>query len=426
MRFFQKLQAGSLQFVLFVGAVIAVLLLTFVLLSYSHILFSKKADKYIEVIEKNNFIMQLALKSNKEGQDVTALDSYQDDDIEASIDKKAWGVFESYTVSTSFKKIQFQNTALIGYGYNEQPPALYLKDNQRPLIIVGDAKIEGNAVLPKQGIRPGNISGQSYFRNRLVFGDTKLSSTVLPTINASTNETIEKLCKSLVNPNRSNIIRLSKNGTYSNSFLNETQFIVGDKIDLTSISLTGNIMVLANREIIVTSSSNLVDIVLSAPKISIKDNVQGAFQAFASKNITVGKNCILNYPSSLAVIESARANSQSVNQSFLPPISIGYNSEVSGVIIYKNSNKERLFSPQIKIHENALFVGQLYCEKSLELKGNLIGSLFTDSFLALENGNVYQNHLYKGTVNSYDLEEQYVGLGITGFSPDKKIVKWLY
>jgi hypothetical protein len=154
--------------------------------------------------------------------------------------------------------------------------------------------------------------------------------------------------------------------------------------------------------------------------------VQGAFQAFASKSIIVGKNCSLNYPSALVVYENTIANRNQGNQPMVSPISINSNSVIRGILIYKNSSEERVFYPQIKIASNTTLIGQLYCEKSLELKGNIVGSVFTDSFMALENGNIYQNHLYKGTINSMQLQDQFVGLGIDNFSTNKKVVKWLY
>jgi cytoskeletal protein CcmA (bactofilin family) len=425
MRLINKIKAGSLQFVLFIGAVIAVLLITFVLLSYTHGHYAKRSSKYVEVIAQNNFVMQLALKKDNKNLESTS-NTYEENGITTTVEKKLWGTFERLTASSSFEKLNFKSTALTGYAYNKIAPALYLKDNERPLVIAGIAKITGEALLPKQGVRPGNISGESYYGSSLVFGNTKLSNANLPDLKAKTNEHIKSLCQFSINPNSDYIIRPSKDTAYSNSFFKDTQYVVGDYVDLTSISLTGNIIVLARREIVVSASTKLTDVLLSAPKISIKDNVQGAFQAFASKSIIVGKNCSLNYPSALVVYENTIANRNQGNQPMVSPISINSNSVIRGILIYKNSSEERVFYPQIKIASNTTLIGQLYCEKSLELKGNIVGSVFTDSFMALENGNIYQNHLYKGTINSMQLQDQFVGLGIDNFSTNKKVVKWLY
>lgn len=426
MRPTKKIKGGSLQFVLFIGAVIAILLLTFVLLSFTHGYYAKRSNKYVAVIAHNDFVMQLALRKSNEIIETAPFSTYEENGIVTTVTKKTWGAFEKYTVASSFEKLNFNSAALTGYAYKTTAPALYLKDNQRPLVIAGTAKITGEAMLPKQGIRPGNIGGESYFGNKLVYGNTKLSKAELPALSAYTNQHIKSLCQSAISPNPSSIIRLTKNTTYTNSFLEDTQYVVGDYVDLSGISLTGNIIVQAQSVIVVSASTKLTDVLLSAPVISIEDNVQGTFQAFASKSISVGKNCLLDYPSALVVLENGSPNSNLKSRSPLSPIVINSDSEVSGVLVYKNNSSERVFYPHVKIASNAILIGQLYCEKSLELKGSVVGTVFTDSFMALENANVYQNHLYKGSINSKQLPKQFVGLGLKAFSTNKKIMKWLY
>ena len=47
----KKIKGGALQFVLFVGTIVAVLLMSFVLISHSHTLFKKKTDITIALIQ---------------------------------------------------------------------------------------------------------------------------------------------------------------------------------------------------------------------------------------------------------------------------------------------------------------------------------------------------------------------------------------
>ncbi len=51
----RKIKAGALQFVLFVGAIIAVLLMSFLLLTYTHQHFEKKTDVLIEVLRSADY-----------------------------------------------------------------------------------------------------------------------------------------------------------------------------------------------------------------------------------------------------------------------------------------------------------------------------------------------------------------------------------
>ena len=50
-----KIRAGALQFVLFIGAIIAILLFAFVLISYTHSFFGKKTDLMVDVIQGTEY-----------------------------------------------------------------------------------------------------------------------------------------------------------------------------------------------------------------------------------------------------------------------------------------------------------------------------------------------------------------------------------
>jgi hypothetical protein len=69
-------------------------------------------------------------------------------------------------------------------------------------------------------------------------------------------------------------------------------------------------------------------------------------------------------------------------------------------------------------------IGEVYCNQNTELKGAVIGSVFTNNFIANQFGSVYQNHLYHGQISIDQLPEAYVGLL---FNNSKQgIAKWLY
>ncbi|WP_350290174.1 hypothetical protein [uncultured Croceitalea sp.] len=418
MKAFQKIQAGSLQFVLFIGAVIAVLLLTFVLLSHSHLLFVKKTNKFVEVIKKNDLALRNAINRSEE-------QFFADDGIETKVDKAYWGLFEKYNVTTSFKKNNFQSVALVGAGINEQTPGLYLKDKQRPLVIVGTARLTGLTYIPEQGIRPGNISGESYFGSSLVYGQTKQSNNQLPRLDAKLLAQVKRLCNQEISKNLE-ILTPKRNSVVQNSFKEPTKLIVGDVVDLSGISLTGNIKVIASNEIRFDATTALKDVILSAPKINVGSGFNGSFQAFATKTIFVGSNCNLTYPTSLVIHNKNGTRQTKKTTELAAAIFINNGTVVKGSILYLDTSEERVFYPQVKLAENTILYGQVYCEKAIELKGGIRGSLYTASFMALENGNVYQNHLYKGTVNRLELQQQFVGLDFNEIKTTKKVAKWLY
>ncbi len=419
MRPFKKIKAGSLQFVLFVGAVIAVLLLTFVLLHQTHMLFDRKSSKQIDVIKYASYGITKAMAQQNLPHDSLRIDFDQDGDIQVSVLKTYWGVFEKYTAVSRFKKNRFVKTALVGGGLSPDFPALYLKDNDRPMIIAGTSKISGDAHLPQQGIRPGTISGEFYQFNRPVYGQIKNSTKTLPPLNKALKDHIQQLSTREI-VHQANKTRFSLGLKLTNSFQQPTLYIEGDFMDLSEVELMGNVLIKASQEIVIRANSKLKDVVLVAPSIRITDGFSGALQALASQKIEVGKRVVLEYPSALLVDRGNRPINARQSQ---PDLSIGSNTMVKGAIAYLDTSEEQTFYPQITLAPEAIVHGEVYCEKNLELKGKILGRVVTDAFVAMENGNVYQNHLYKGIIDSSFLPASFAGLVM---GERKTVAKWLY
>lgn len=416
----KKIKAGALQFVLFIGTVIAVLLMTFVLLHQTHSLFDKKTSRTVEVIKKADLGLQYAMQQEMQINDSVQLNLELDDDIKVSSIKSYWGVFEKYSTISQFRKIRFVKTALVGGGVEDDFSALYLKDNDRPMIIAGKSKITGNAYLPKQGIRQGTIGGQFHQFASPVYGNLKNSLVNLPVLNLELKAHLKKLLFDEASSFQKNTVRFSRNLKHSNSFESPRQYIHGDVLRLSGVDLRGNIVVKANQQIIISADCYIKDILLVAPKITIENKFRGTLQAIASNSIKVGKGVVLKYPSALVVEKGNTANSKDQREA---NISIEKGAIIKGIIAYFENSEEQTFFPQITVAENASVLGEIYCEKNLELKGDVIGNVTTDSFIAMENGNVYQNHLFNGTINASLLPSKFAGLL---FHKEKAVAKWLY
>ncbi|ALM09329.1 hypothetical protein SB49_14150 [Sediminicola sp. YIK13] len=422
-----RIKGGALQFVLFIGVLIAILLLTFITLGYTHTFFGKKTDALVSTIKKSELGLEYLLKKDIPYNDTIILDLGINDGIDVKAVKEFWGIYHKYTVISNFRKNRFAKLALIGGKVGEQLPSLYVKDNERPMIIVGNSKITGDAFLPKQGIRPGNISGNSYYNNTLIYGRQLESTSQLPELDQNIKVQIaDVLNASFLGPNES-IVDITNKKYLSTSFGLPTNYIYGEQINLAGVELIGNIIIKATRKIVVNASSKLQDVILVAPEIVIEDHVTGTFQAIASERIVVGEQCALSYPSALVVYdtkESFFGNNQDGLQK--PNIDIGSNTFISGVVQYLGESETPKFHPQIKIEKGAKIIGEVYCEQNLELKGQVVGSVTTNNFIAMENGSVYQNHLFNGTINSDLLPKQYVGINYEDSNTTKAVSKWLY
>lgn len=424
MKWNQKIPAGSLQFVLFIGVVILLLLMAFATLSYTQTLFGKKTSLLIDTVRQADTGLQHMLMNTLTSKDSVAIPVGFESNISLNGIKTYWGIFEKYTVVATSKKNRFVKTVLVGGHSIEALPALYLQDNERPMIIVGNASITGDAFLPTQGIRPGNISGNSFYGASPLVGNQRRSSTQLPKLDQDLRNQLELLSQNQFRAPSEAIIDLSGELNHSNSFEQPTQYIYGDRINLSGASLSGNLIIQASQKITVQASSQLQDVLLLAPEIEIKNKVVGTFQAIASKHISVGKDCVLGYPSALVTVAKRTVASQpGVTQR--PAIFVDSKTDILGLIVYLGTLEERQLVPQVSLRENVNLWGELYCEQGLELKGNVFGSVTTNAFMAIEGGSIYQNHLYNGTINSSKLSEQYVGL-LMGNSQSKGISKWLY
>ncbi len=425
----RKIRAGALQFVLFVGAVIAVLLMSFLLLTYTHRHFEKKTDVLMEVIRSADYGMLASLGENFDQRVDLSQGRQTDIPITISVKRDFWGVFEKRTVLTSHNSTSYSKTALIGGQDTGELPALYVNDHQRPVVLAGNAKISGTAFLPKQGLKMGNIHGNSYNRTQLLFGRSMESDSILPKVSPELASQVNLLANRDYVPDGQLLSRLPPEGL-KNSFEEETIIYKDRLVALKDIELTGNIIVVADEIIIAGQNAKLNDIVLLAPKIVLENRVKGTFQAIATESIHVGKDCELYYPSALVVQKKNKAvNVERGNQTIYDEKSNIYldtNTRFSGIIIVLDESLVKQYIPILKIETNTVVNGEVYCTKNVELKGTVNGMVSTDGFLALENGNIYQNHIYNGIINSTDLSASYVGILLASREDNKKVMKWLY
>lgn len=421
-----KLKAGALQFTLFISIVIALLLIAFILLIQTHKLFDVQTNFAIETIENSNRGIDYSLLNATKLNDTIAL-KLDDESYKAlNVHREFWGAFEKITTTSKVKTHAFQKSALIGA---RQPStnrtALYLQDNNKPLVLVGNTKIEGVAYLPKQGVKSGSISGQSYYGSQLIYGLTRTSSD-LPDLFEETTNNLKNVSKIVSKVPKSQYLILEPEKIHKNSFLAPLQVVFSPStIRLSTVNISGHIIIQSQTKIILESTSNLKDVILIAPKIEIKSNVKGTFQAIASKEILIEKNCTLNYPSALIVVEKENSAIENTTQSLRTiSLKIESNSTIKGAVVYLGTKKQNNYNTQVSIDKNTRIHGEVYCNDNLELMGKVYGSVHTNGFTTKQAGSIYQNHIYNGTINIDSLSVNYVGLP---FKNSKKgILKWLY
>lgn len=419
----KRLQAGALQLTLGIIVVIALLLASFLLLFHTNKQFSNQSKLIKETIENANKGIEYTLMHDINALDTTVVNLNDDDYKSLKIHKDYWGIFEKVTAVSNIKNNHFIKQALIGSSQPKQDRlALYVEDNNKPLVLVGNTNIEGVVYLPKQGVKTGNISGHSYYGSQLIYGTTRTSNR-LPKILL---EPINSLNNLTLGIEQQQFIDISKVRIHENSFLNPEKLIYSNTdIFLSQIRLTGHIKVVSKTRIIVDPSADLKDVVLVAPEIEIKSYTKGTFQAIVTKKVIIGEHCNLNYPSALILKEKKQFNANGrQNDQEHPQIIIGNNSYIKGVVGLIGEKTSNNYRVQMIIEEKATVEGDVYCNMNIELKGTVFGNVFASNFVANQAGSIYQNHIYNGTINISQLPIQYVGLLFE--DSEKSVAKWLY
>ena len=423
----KKIKAGALQFVLFIGVVVAILLMSFLLLTHTHKQFEDSATVLIAMIRQANMALDKSLQESFEIGEELIIKDENELDLPTAITRDYWGIFEKRTVVAKHPTREYTKIGLIGGSVFHKFAALYLSENKRPLILAGNAKITGDAYVPASGINTGSIYGNAYNLPRTLYGVQKESSPSLPNISEELKAQLALMVRKydLIGTE----VAMESNAEIKNSFDLKTKVLSGREVVLNNTVLLGNIVINAEHKIVVTSSAQLKDVLLIAPQIEIQDNVAGNFQAIATTSIKVGKYCKLGYPTALVLnkkeqeLEGYRNFKTSASASFLG-IYIDQFSKITGSVLSVNKNKSG--KPEIAIEANAEVIGEIYCANSLELKGRVTGTVITNSFIAMENGNAYQNHLYNGRINSEKLPKVFVGMLLSNREEHKKLMKWLY
>lgn len=417
----KQVKGQALYFALLIASISALSLAGLLLLTHTYNYFNLKAYKLVILGIENR---ETFLSRNKSQLNVTndSINSATNNGaISHSFFQRYYGCWRLTSLKSNLKKSEINTVGFTGNKTDRKTPNLFLKNSNSPLILVGNTKIKGNAYVPKAGIRPGIIQGNYYNNRQLVYGSIETSKDKLPPFRKDWIDYEKKLLKGVyLQP----IKRVSLEGKMQNSFLNKTHLVESlGGVDLSNHLLSGNIIIRSAIKITVYPSSKLKDVILVAPKIELKSGVKGRFQCFSSKQITVGKKCELNFPSSIVVYKTI----YSENTNKKPAIIISDNCKIKGAIVYQEnipSAAFRLSKTAIRIEKKSRLIGEVYCEGSLEFLGNIEGAIFADQFEVNAFGSKYINHLYNCNTSPFSTLH-YGGLPFRK-TKELYLAAWLY
>ena len=411
-----KIKAGAIQYVLVLSVIIIILLFAFISLVFLQKKSLQKSNLHKTAIQSvYQSFDRIGRQDIPYGQETT----FQLSDMafeKTRIFKKHWGVFDVAISRSTLKNETFQKVALLGH-LNSNRKALYLKENNQPLALVGHTKITGDVVLPSRGVKTGNIAGTSYYGEQLIDGGIQVSTTRLPDI--------RKLpyLQALTNGRAFEDVAyfsMEDNIDIRQPFTDKTKvFETGRELVLAHMKLYGNIVLVSQQKIRVLPSAILEDVILIAPEIIIESNAKITCQLFATDRILIRGGAELLYPSSASMIREKGVKKKEEPTQII----IEKNVVFRGVLLYHSEAEEAPFKPQIRIDEGALVIGEVYCNKNLELGGSVKGFVNVGNFIAVLFGGVYLNHIYNGEIDAPGISEHYAGLALN--SPNLKVAKWI-
>ncbi len=337
-----------------------------------------------------------------------ALDIFGDSSI-VTIEAEKWGLLRLIKSSARWRSLVIGRTALYS-GLNNDRPALYLSDNNKFLSLVGKCVITGDCRLPALGIRAGEMDGGTFIGKRMIDGKIYQSENALPDISPELLQPWSGYWDKMFRTTDSivSITDLTRNPVSSVSFSSDTKVIdCGRNVCLQNINLSGNIIVVASDTITISATAHLQDILVFAKTIIVASDTKGAFQLFARRNISIGNNCILHYPSFAVCLAQ------------YPPakITIGKNSIVSGGIII-DSVTDDPGSNRLEMTEANKLTGTVYVNGEVGFAGQVDGTLYCNKFFIDTPRAYFENFLKDAVIDSQSAPAKF-GSFVISDSPDK-------
>lgn len=419
------IKAGALFYAIVISLIIAITSSALILSAY----LSRIQYENFEVKRQLNLNADSGLKLLLSKQSLVELNQQKTIDLfNKGIDsviliRKLWGAYEIVISKAIFKNSTSIRTAQVGfYPDSDHLYSLHLSDKDKPLALCGNTLIKGLAFLPKAGVKRAYIEGQSFSRSLLIEGEIKQSDRTLPKFNTELIENIKTIFFSKSITNNDSILNIKDEltgDTLNNSFQKKTLvFSSSVPIIISDGMYSGNIAVISDKQITVTSNVLLKDVLLFAPKIIIEKKFRGNLQLFASDSISIGEDVTLTYPSVIGLISNNKPTGTSI-------IVLNNGDTVMGSVFIVKNESVTMEQTRLLISEKAIVFGQVYSNGYVDLKGTINGSLMCDNIMLSTASSVYENHLLNAVIDVTKLPEHYTGINLVEESMVKKVVKWL-
>ena len=382
--FNKKVKGGALFIAILISIIVGILLCMFILLanynqrSVSNLTQSSQLyynlKSAFEMAQSDYFTEEL---NNKWFKNVV-----NDDSIK--IKKTQWGAYILINAQTKNRHHSIYQAGLYGT-YMTADSGLVVSDNSRPIGLSGNIVFKTNCYLPKAGIKPAYIEGQSYIGSSQNNGFIKSSPNSISEINESVLKKI-KVQKNISVYTDSSVSSLTSNTNHS--FNKKTILWQTPSVKLSNLNLKNNIKIICSGNIEVDSSCHFDNILIVCSKIKFKQGFKGSVHVLASDSIITEKKCEFQYPSSFTLI--AEDNTQTNLRSIVLEEDCIF---FGGIIAINNNTLPNGAKVFIKLNAKSEVNGFIYSNNYTHVEGKLNATVITNALLLKTPSAVYENHI---------------------------------
>jgi hypothetical protein len=391
------IKAGALVYAIFIMLITLVVIGTLITIAYYHRTYIISEQAKQNLVSYTNSILTAAITDSTLSfpWEAKSLELTENEKYSFNVTKHPWGGFQIFTATSTFSKFTYEKKVMCGAkGVIEDNIALYLADNNNAISISGNTQLIGNCYLPKSGIKAAYMEGDYYRGKKLVYGDILVSNNSLPAFNteylASVTELLEGKIKST-----DSIIDFTeiKSTEFTNSFYQKTLYFVSkDSLYLNNCKFIGNIVIICSKPVTIFSNAEFADVMLFAPKITIKKGVIANLQAYASDTLILEPAVHLTFPSIVAV----------TNNKNLGLIELKRKARIDGTLWMTKNSGEKENSNACFMYPETYLHGSAYIEGKISLQGNIDGALYAEKFFLKTVASYYENYIFNVKINAYN------------------------
>jgi hypothetical protein len=409
-----RLRSSSIYYALFLSIVIGVLLGGMVLFSGMNRQFQRQLN--IEKQLRDNALSGveygLAFSDEIPADQSLDLRLFGEGIDSVKIRKKQWGAFVIIESKATHGNYSVSKIALAGRENNSGDPNLFVVDQDRPIAICGDTRIEGKAMLPQAGLKRAYIEGKNYTGDEMFYGTRGLSAKNLPPLDEAYISSLAAVRSDFVGWDN------SEDSIFVSFAEAPLHFVDDGTVTLANIVLEGQIMIESRDSIYVAATAQLENVILKSPVIYIQNGFSGTVQLLGSKKVVLEENVRLLYPSVIGLVEEefpAEHSSQ---------ITIGSRSQVIGSVFLFSRDPNFRLPVQLNIAPFSAIDGFVYCNGKTQLRGTVNGHLYTDKFYLETQSSKYENHLLDAKVLD-QLPEEFIYINLVKSTNPLKRIEWL-